>query len=178
MYAESLEISKALDDRYGVAAALINLGRVYYLTGDLKAGRQRCQTGLEICIELGDRWGTAAALINLGDIDCKLERFQESRTYFKEALKIVTELKSEPLAVEILVGMVALLAETGDEESALELLTPILTHPPDDKEIRERADRLRYKLQASLSQATVIEIQARSSDKSAQAAVRQLFHLV
>ncbi len=178
LYAESLEISGALDDRYGVAASLINLGRIYYLTGDLKAGRQRCQTGLEICIELGDRWGTAAALINLGDIDCKLERFQESKAYFKEALQIVTELKSEPLTVEILVGMVALLAETGNEESALELLAHILTHPPDDKEIRERADHLRDRLQGNLSQATVIEIQARSSDKSIQTTVRQLFHLV
>jgi tetratricopeptide (TPR) repeat protein len=127
---------------------------------------------------LGDQWGTAASLINLGGIACKLENFQESRAYFREALQIVSKLQSEPLEIEILVGMATLLAETGNEESALELLAPILHYPPGDKEIRERGNNLRDRLSSSLSQDTVIEIQARSSDKSIEAAVRQLFHLV
>lgn len=175
LYNESLGISEALGDRYGVAAALINLGRVYYLTGDPETGKQRCQLGLEISRDLGDQWGTAASLINLGDIACKMEIYQESRAYFKEALQIVTELRSKPLEVEILVGMATLVAQTGNEELALELLTPILHHPPDDKEIRERADHLRDRLSASLAHETVLEIQARSSDKSIEIAVRELF---
>jgi predicted ATPase/DNA-binding CsgD family transcriptional regulator len=178
LYTESLAMSEALDDQYGVAASLINLGRVYYLTDDLEKGKQSCQIGLEVSRELGDPWGTAASLINLGDITCKMEHFQESRAYFREALQIVTVLHSEPLEIEILVGMATLLADTGNEETALDLLTPILHHPPDDKEIRERAIQLRDRLEESLSEETVIDIQVRSSDKSIKAAVRQLFLLV
>lgn len=178
LYVESLARSETLDDRYGAAASLINLGRVYYLTGDLKTGKQHCQTGLEICRDLGDRWGIAAALINLGDIACRLESFQESRAYFKEALHIVTGLKSEPLAIEILVGMAALLADTGNEEVALELLMPVLNHPPDDKEIRERANHLRDRLEKSLSQATFLDIQDRRFDKSIETTVWHLIRLI
>jgi len=178
LYAESLSISEKLDDRYGVAASLINLGRVHYLTGDLEKGAQHCIRGLEISRNLGDPWGTAASLINLGDIACKMKNFEESRGYFREALQIVTELKSEPLEIEILVGMAALLAQNGDEETALELLAPILRRPPDDKEIRERANRLRDRLSSSLHQESVIKIEARRSDKSIDDAVRQLLLLV
>jgi tetratricopeptide (TPR) repeat protein len=149
---------------------------VYYLTNDLDAGKQRCQIGLEISKDLGDPWGIAASLINLGDIACKMEKFQDSKAFFKEASHFVIELHSEPLEIEILVGMATLLAETGNEESALELLSPILRHPPDDKEIRERVNKLLDKLASSLCQATVIEIQTKNSDKSIEAAVRQLFH--
>ena len=176
LYSESLAMSEDLDDRYGVAASLINLGRVYYLIDDLEEGKIRCQLALDISRDLGDPWGTAASMINLGDITCAMENYQESRAHFKDALQIVTELHSEPLEVEILVGMATLLAETGNEESALELLSPILRHPPDDKEIRERVNKLLDKLASSLVQATVIEIQTRNSDKSIEAAVRQLFH--
>jgi predicted ATPase/DNA-binding CsgD family transcriptional regulator len=178
LYAESLSISEALVDRYGIAASLINLGRVYYLTGDLQTGKQRCQKGLEICKELGDRWGIAAALINLGDISCGLENFQDSKAYFREALQIVTEMNSESLAIEIMVGMSALLMATGHEESALDLLIPPLNLPPDDKEIRERVYHLRKSLEENLSQETFKEILAQGSDKSIQAAIRQLFQLL
>jgi predicted ATPase/DNA-binding CsgD family transcriptional regulator len=177
-YAESLSISEALDDRYGIAASLINLGRVYYLSGDLKSARQCCQRGLVICRDLGDRWGTAASLINLGDIACRMESFQDSRAHFSEAARIVTELQSEPLGVEIVVGMAALLAATGKQESALELLTPILHRPPEDREVRNRASRLQARLLSNLDQETVIEIQARTSGRSVEPAIRQLLRLL
>jgi tetratricopeptide (TPR) repeat protein len=176
LYLKSFTISEGLDDLNGIIASTINLGRVDFLMGNLKSAKKYSQAGFEISNELGDRWGIAASLINLGDITCYLENQQDARMYFRDALIIVMELNSEPLTVEILVGMADLLAKTGEYEEAVGLLMPLLNRAQLDNEIRERVDRLREEIETELS--TPVFHQIQNKNVSLETSLKHLHQLL
>ena len=178
LYHRSLAISKTLDDQYGIAASLINLGRVAYLVGENESAQQRGQEGLRISRGLGNQWGIAASLINLGDIACAQKDFMQARSYFGEALQITAGIGADPLTVEIIGGMAALIAAEGQTGLALELLAWLQSHPPTDREIRDRADHLRAALIASVPPDTAHEAQATGQQRELSDIIEQLFRLV
>ena len=82
---ESLEISRAVEDRRGMALVLNNLGWLGTVYDDMTIGVERSQEALALCRELGDKRGMAVALNNLAweakirsDFDRAVSLFRQS----------------------------------------------------------------------------------------------------
>ena len=66
-FAECLEISRRVNDGFGIALQLNNLGTIYHLNQDYERAGAAFRESLEICRQIGDLEGQALALSNLGD---------------------------------------------------------------------------------------------------------------
>lgn len=62
----SARLSRAVDDRRGLAASLNNLARAQHLSGRLEASMASLRECIALRREVGDRFGLALALANLG----------------------------------------------------------------------------------------------------------------
>jgi predicted ATPase len=85
LFEESLAASRQVGDCRGGATALLSLGRLSYVRGDLAAAGALCEEGLCLFRALGDRRGAAGALHSLGrvaqlrgDLAAAAGRFEES----------------------------------------------------------------------------------------------------
>jgi hypothetical protein len=65
-YTESLAIRRAIDDRWGIAGCLSNLGWVAHLQDDYATARAFYEESLVLSRTIGDRRGMAIVLTNLG----------------------------------------------------------------------------------------------------------------
>ncbi len=85
LYGKSLELSRALDDRWGMAHALSGLGRVALFAGEIgEAGR-----GLEECLAirqaLGDPRGTVSCMADLAEVEMLRGHFAEAERLARES---------------------------------------------------------------------------------------------
>jgi len=105
-YEESLAIDKSLDDRQGMAAALVNLGSVYLNRGNWDEAIKFYKKSLEIQKSFDDRQGMAAALVNLGSVYLNRGNWDEAIKFYKESLAIAESLDDRQ-------GMAAALGNLG-----------------------------------------------------------------
>ncbi|MDP2935345.1 MAG: tetratricopeptide repeat protein, partial [Dehalococcoidia bacterium] len=89
---ESLEMSKELGDRAGIAMSFHQLGVLAHDQGDLAEARRLYQENLGIAKELGDRGGVAVSLNNLGNLAQEQGGLAEARRLYQESLEIKKEL--------------------------------------------------------------------------------------
>ncbi|MCA2223050.1 BTAD domain-containing putative transcriptional regulator [Nonomuraea aurantiaca] len=117
----ALESFRALDDRWGTAAALSLRARRALLRGDLAALRQDGERGLELFREVGDRWGEMRAAENLGTLAEITGDYAQAADLRRDGLRGAEELGlwSEVSGALSRLGRVALL--TGDLDGAREL---------------------------------------------------------
>ncbi len=83
---ESLTISRQLQDGYGEARAIINLGATAQDLKDYRRAKQLYQESLIIYKELGYRYGISAALNYLGQVTYLLGEYQTARDFIEESL--------------------------------------------------------------------------------------------
>ena len=104
-----------------------------------------------------------SCLRHLGFVACAggKARLDEASRYFYQALELARKLQSVPVALDILVGLAILLAQTDEEQRAAELLTLVLHHPASEQETKDRATRLRAERTAELPAVIVASAQAR-----------------
>lgn len=143
---EALAISRANDDKWGVASALKNLGH-------LALGRGRFAEARELVLEsaaaftlLGDHWGLSQADLYLGQSLAALGGQANDRAaaaYFRESLDLAQELKMVPGAVEALLALAELKARVGSFLQAVEILYFVLDQHAEIGELRDRAEQLR-----------------------------------
>jgi predicted ATPase/transcriptional regulator with XRE-family HTH domain len=160
-YHESLAIFTALSHRLGMAMALGNLGRVAFAQGKVAEAHQLHQESLALSRAIGNKRAIAISLNQLGLVRHALGDDRASRHAFDEALTTALEIEMIPLALEVLVGLAALLAQEETPEQAIELLALTLRHPAAGRRTRERADRLLSELTAGLPPEVVAAAQAR-----------------
>jgi len=86
--AESLEISRELQDEQGVASALIKLGDAAAESGDLARAAQCFDEALTIWTRIDDKRGMARALINLGFAALRAGDLQLANARLEEALSL------------------------------------------------------------------------------------------
>lgn len=87
-FEESLTIYRRLDDRKGVARALMNLGNLKRRVRELDAAEPMFREALEIYRGLGEAFGHGGALLNLGDLYSARGDREKARSYFEEAREI------------------------------------------------------------------------------------------
>lgn len=139
---ESLDIHRQLGNQRGMAGALNSLGYALYLLGECHAARPLLEQGLTIRREIGYRRGIAISLNYLGRVAGDLGELEESKKFFYEALKTVMDIRAIPLALDILVGLAAILVKEGQTRQAVDLLRIALHHPATGQEVKNRAEQL------------------------------------
>jgi tetratricopeptide (TPR) repeat protein len=121
----SLELSRALDYKVGVAGALGNLGHIVGWQGqhenEHEMARALGEESLAVSQEIGDRWGTAHALCNLAGIAMFRGDPEGAWPLGLESLAIAREIGDRRgIAWSLMVlGWAAL--DRGDEETALSM---------------------------------------------------------
>ncbi len=133
---ESLTLSQALGDKYGVALSLVILGFVARDRGDYERSVALFEQSLALAQEVGHKWGTAVALMGLGTV-IQREDYERAATLLKESLGLFRGIgdKHGIGRCLMLVGSVAQVQ--GDYQRAIELYTESLTI------VREMGDNYR-----------------------------------
>ncbi len=96
------------------------------------------------------RWGEAAVLNDLGTLANRLGDPATAGARFREALRLASGVRAQPLMLAALIGLADLQADRGERESAAELVGLVRTHSSTDQPTLERADRLRNLLRTDL----------------------------
>jgi predicted ATPase/DNA-binding SARP family transcriptional activator len=112
---------RALNDQWGIAAALSTRAKVAMIRGDRAAASRAAQESLALFRELGDRWGQLQAIEWLGATMASADQPRAERLH-REGLRMAEELGLWPQAADALswLGLSALRA--GDLAQARELL--------------------------------------------------------
>ncbi|KAB2347911.1 BTAD domain-containing putative transcriptional regulator [Actinomadura rudentiformis] len=118
---EVLEVTLAIGDRWGTAAALSGLARQALVRGDLKALAEDGRRSMELFTELGDQWGRVHATFALGIHAEITGDYAEAGRLHRDGLRMAEELGlwSEVSDRLSLLGRIALL--NGDHARADEL---------------------------------------------------------
>ncbi len=115
---ESLEVSRALGDRPGIAAALNNLGNVVKRQGDYAAARALFEESLQLSRAMEHDLGIARALNNVGTVAYELGDYSEARAVYQESLALCRRL-GHVVGVAITLNNLANIARyEGDPETA------------------------------------------------------------
>lgn len=139
---ESSTIFSALGDQVSSAWSLSSLGRVLGLVGEHAAARQLLAESLLLFEELDDPHGAAVASANLAEIDLLEQNLAAARDEWARALRLAREVGAVPLVLDALVGIAAVLAQTGESERAYELAAIALEHEATWKETLDAAHEL------------------------------------
>jgi predicted ATPase/transcriptional regulator with XRE-family HTH domain len=173
-YHESLAIFTALSHRLGIAMVLGNLGRVAFAQGKLAEAHQLHQESLSLSRATGNKRAIAISLNQLGMVHHALGDYRAARQAFDEALTTALEIGMVPLALEVLVGLAALVAQAGAAERAIELLALGLQHPAGTQRTRDRTGRLLAELAAQLPPEIVAAAQERGRQRDLCATRQEL----
>jgi len=92
LYHESLQVSREIGDRRGIAKALNNMGMVAWGQGSYEKEEKLFRESLETNREIGDRRGTAASLDNLGNVAFRQRRYESAEKLHRESFKIYREI--------------------------------------------------------------------------------------
>ncbi|MGX2998280.1 BTAD domain-containing putative transcriptional regulator [Streptomyces sp. JNUCC 64] len=84
--------SRALGDRWAVAAGLSTRGMQAYVCGDLAASRRQARESLALFREVGDRWGRSQAMAVLGRLAEIEGDYREADRLHREGLVIAEDL--------------------------------------------------------------------------------------
>jgi predicted ATPase/DNA-binding CsgD family transcriptional regulator len=87
-YAQSLALYGEVGDRWGIAAALLGLGRAQRAVGELEDAEQTLTSSLSLHREMGDWLGESDTLAMLGGIAMIQARFEEAEETIQRALSI------------------------------------------------------------------------------------------
>jgi len=158
---EGLVISQALVDRFNTATALRGLGLVHQALGREVVARDSFQESITIWRAIGDQGNLAQTLNQLGQCLLAQTDWAAARRCFAEALDVARATQIAPVALDALLGIAALRAQTGAVAAALELVLHILLDPAGAHSTHQRAEQLRAELAAQLADTQIASIDAR-----------------
>lgn len=115
----AVEVRRRLDDRWGVAASLYNLGGVHAVTGDLDGARPRFEESLATFRALGHEWSVAVALANLGMLHAACGDVPAATACYAESLEIRRRIGDRLGAAEALGRLGSLAHRQGAHDRAL-----------------------------------------------------------
>ncbi|MFO7537496.1 MAG: tetratricopeptide repeat protein, partial [Chloroflexota bacterium] len=139
---EGLTLAQHAGDRYGVATFLHSLGALKLAQAAYEEAAKAVQDSLAIFTELGDRWRmtqgqTLVAAIHQAQGD--LARAEQS---FRDAFATAVDAHALPYALEALVGLADLYAQTEQKTAAYALARRVQNHPASSGPVQARAGKL------------------------------------
>ena len=118
---QSLALSRAFDDRRGIALALNNLGGVAIEQGNLPAARALYEESLGLLRELGDRHVAAGVLGNLAMVAHDCSDLGGARALAEESLALSRELGDQGRVADALNTLSSVASDLGDLATASRL---------------------------------------------------------
>lgn len=115
---KSLDLYLALQDKGGIATAIMGLGGVAEYRGDHAEAMRRLSESLGLFREIGDEWGVASTLNMLGETTRAKGDHEAARSFYEESLTVARRC-GHPSSIAIALanlGVVAL--RQGDHERA------------------------------------------------------------
>jgi tetratricopeptide (TPR) repeat protein len=125
-FEESLVISRELEDRFNIAAALFRLAETYRLIGQTDTAIKYARQSLDLSRKIGDRFWAASSLVNTGTIAFFSGEYSEAEAYVREANTIYHEMGYREGIASSNVDMGKLAFAKGDFEKAKTLATETL----------------------------------------------------
>jgi tetratricopeptide (TPR) repeat protein len=123
-------MAQEMGDRQAMADTLTNLGYInHHHLGNLGKAKTYYTESLAISQEIGHRHGVTSTLSNLGHLYVGLGEYAPAWDHLRQALSESMTIGVAPLTLDALVGVALLQSETGQADSAAELLSVILNHP-------------------------------------------------
>jgi tetratricopeptide (TPR) repeat protein len=118
---QCLELRRELGDEAGIAAALKDVGNLYFDTGDFDSARDHYEQALDLWKRVGAKRGIAQALNNLGVIARMQDDPARAIEYYEESRDVFGALGDEEGAARSLMNQGAATLEAGDPTRAAEL---------------------------------------------------------
>ncbi len=171
---ESVALNISVGARWNLGHAYQGLGAVAQAQGMHQQAVDMFRKGVDTFAELGGRFYVGQGLAEMGRSVFALGKDAEAERVWRESLRIATEIHGTPVALEALVGLASLRAKRGDIEPALQLLLIVLNNPASVQETKNRAEKLRIRLEAQLGRPQVEAVQARAQAKTFEAAVDEV----
>ena len=157
---QGLALCRELDDQPGASAALVNLGETARRQGDYRSAQQFYEASLEIDRQIGDELLEAMTLGNLGHTAQACGEYLAAEQYYRLGLKTAVAIESVPDMLDGLAGLAGVLARTGRQEAAREVLGVVLHHPALEEESRLIAEQALAILLPQQVQASQQELKA------------------
>ncbi len=89
---ESLDVSREVGDKRGIAESLLILGKAVFHLGDYPKGRSLLEQSLKEARAVGDKQSIAAVLKELGDLVFEQGEYDLSRSLYEESLDLSRDL--------------------------------------------------------------------------------------
>jgi tetratricopeptide (TPR) repeat protein len=127
LLAESAAIWRDLEDKSGLARALMNLGLAARDQGDYPAARTHLEECVQIAPEAKDPWTPAWALLTLGTVVYREGESAAARSLYERALILARELEDPWLIAWSLINLGDVARRMGDSGQAMGLYRECLT---------------------------------------------------
>jgi predicted ATPase/DNA-binding XRE family transcriptional regulator len=147
---ESIALCEQSKNHWGRGTAYRYLGLTCIAKGQLLEAQAHLMKSLEIFGEFAVGWDIARTLTYLGDVAMLAGDAPEAGRIYREALRSSVEAQAIPIALDALLGLGNLQAQTGKPESALLLYDYVIGHPSSEADTRNRAEQLGAALEAKL----------------------------
>jgi predicted ATPase/DNA-binding XRE family transcriptional regulator len=190
---ESLQITKTINDRWGMALIHRRLGLISLESGESRRAATLLRQSVSQFREIGDRTLMATTLVDLGVATRASGAYSESKQYFLEALHTAVETESWVVVLNALTEIAAIEMEEGVGERALELVIQCRQHPSTDRGARDQAEsesqltlgrwgqqryprleRLRAELESQLTPRQIAAAQARAQARTLENLVQEI----
>jgi predicted ATPase/transcriptional regulator with XRE-family HTH domain len=173
-FREVLAIVPSLSHRERLALNLSHLGTAVLAQGRLSEAAGLLAEALAIAEECGDSHGIALARTRLGYLKLRQDATESARRHWRTAVDLAWRVQDHPhllVTLDALMGLATLLAEAGDAERAIEILTLVQRLACIDRFTETRAEQLLADLKGQLSPARFAAAQARGRALSLDATV-------
>jgi predicted ATPase/transcriptional regulator with XRE-family HTH domain len=147
---ESIALCEQAKNRWGMGTAYRFLGLACLAEGQLTEAQAHLRKSLDIFGENFIGWDIARSLTYLGDAIRLSGDLAGARPVYCDALRLSVETRTVPIALDALVGLASIGAQSGAPEQALMLSCFVLDHPSGEEETKFRARQIMDSLVAEL----------------------------
>gem|GEM_PF-955951 len=154
-YQQSLSSFRDIEDRWGMAAVLNNLGFIALQQEQYPEAEQHFENSREMLQAIGDRASVANTVNNLGHVAKGRQDYPKALMYYRQSLRDALELGADPIALESLVGIASVYVQDHRDSDAQELLRLATRHPATNPEIKSLAEPIVAAIKTRLTEAQV-----------------------
>jgi tetratricopeptide (TPR) repeat protein len=172
LFQQSLSLYREIGNVPGICDELTDLAITHNRLGNFEQAIQYTQERLAIPYNHVDQQSNQYSA--LGDSTRGLGRFSEARLYFIQALERSQRAGLKSRAIRALVGIANLLADEGEKEKALELLSMVLQHPMSWQMEKDRAAHLKSILEDELSPEIAAAARERGEKRDLETTIQDL----
>lgn len=174
LLSDARDLSRSMDDEWGVASTLIHLSQIVRVSGDNVQACVLLRESVQLFEATGDGYSQSRALIYLGQAAYALGNCSEARQAFLAGAHLAIRAQAPPAALDALVGLATLIVDDGAGERALQLCMVVLNHPATSHESKDMAARLRDQLEAQLTPQQIEAAHARAQSLTLEGLVADL----